>query len=99
MAFWGFFILWVCVHLVLGGVHISQYPNKPESLTYWRRPTTEEIKFGYGATHYRSFNFESCFDKEGFQKDKARASDDGLIYYDTGLDFITNLKLQKIKVI
>ncbi len=81
------------------GTHISKFYTKPETLTYWRRPTKEDIKFGHGATHYRSFDFESCFDEDGFQKDKVRASDDALIYYDTGLDFITNLKLQKLTVI
>lgn len=81
------------------GIHINKFNTKPKSLTYWRRPTIDEIKFGYGATHYRSFDFKSCFDINGFQKDKVRASDDGFIYYDTGLDFITNLRLQKLKVI
>ena len=80
------------------GAHISKFYTIPKTLKYLRRPTKAEIKFGYGATHYRDFDFESCFDEDGFQKDKVRASDDDLIYYYTGLDFITNLKLQKLKV-
>jgi hypothetical protein len=43
------------------GTHISKCLIKPETLKYWRNPTKEEIKFGYGAIHYRSFDFESCF--------------------------------------
>ena len=74
--------------------HISKFYIKPEKITYWRKPTKDEIKFGYGATHYRDFDFEICFDKEGFQILKARATDDNLIYYYSGLDFITNLKLK-----
>jgi hypothetical protein len=43
------------------GKHISQFLRKPKQLNYWRKPTKEEIKFGHGATHYRDFDFESCF--------------------------------------
>jgi hypothetical protein len=81
------------------GIHISKILRKPKTIKYWRKATKDEIKFGYGATHYRDFDFESCFDEEGFQKDKVRASDDKLIYYYTGLDCITNLELKKLIVI
>lgn len=80
------------------GIHISKILRKPKTIEYWRRPTIEEIKFGYGATHYRDFDFESCFDEDGFQKVKVKASDDGLIYYYTGLDYVNKLKFQKIEV-
>ncbi len=62
-------------------IHISQITAKPEKLTYWRNPTKDEIKFGHGAIHYGDFDFEICFDEEGFQKIKLRAGDDNLIYY------------------
>lgn len=81
--------------------HISKILRKPKTIKYWRNPTKEEIKFGYGATHYRSFDFESCFDEDGFQKLKARASDDGLIYYSCDDEYFTTskAKLQKLIVI
>jgi hypothetical protein len=62
-------------------MHKSQVNKKTEVLEYWRNPTKAEIKFGYGATHYRNFDFDDCFDTEGYLKLKVRASDDNLIYY------------------
>ncbi|WP_310558913.1 hypothetical protein [Flavobacterium sp.] len=82
------------------GIHISKCQIKPETLAYWRNPTKEEIKFGYGAIHYRDFDFESCFNDNGFQKVKVRASDDGLIYYSCNDEYFTTstAKLEKIEV-
>lgn len=57
------------------------YQPKPEILVYFRNPTKAEIKFGHGALHYRDFEFEKCFDKNGNLKLKIRASDDNHIYY------------------
>ena len=79
--------------------HISAFYEKPDVLEYWRKPTKEEIKFGHGATHYRNFDFDSCFDENGFLKLKVKVSDDSLIYYYTGLDYVNNLKLQKLAVL
>jgi hypothetical protein len=80
---------------------ISKFLRKPKTLEYWRNPTKEEIKFGYGAIHYRSFDFESCFDENGFQKLKVRASDDKLIYHSASDEYFTTskAKLQKLIVI
>jgi hypothetical protein len=60
----------------------------------------EEINFGHGAIHYRSFNFECCFDENGFQKLKVRVSDDGLIYHSCHHEYFTTSKaiLKKIEV-
>lgn len=57
--------------------------NKP--ITYHRKPTPSEIKFGYGATHYRDFPFDECVkgvSKSGLPilKQRLKAKDDGLIY-------------------
>ena len=62
-------------------IHISQVVNKPKTLTFWRNPTKEEIKFGYGAIHYRDFNFDECVDINGFIKPFIKASNDSLKYY------------------
>lgn len=80
--------------------HISQITAKPEALTYWRNPTKDEIKFGHGAIHHRDFDFESCFNEDGFQKLKARASDDKLIYHSSTHEYFTTskAKLEKIEV-
>jgi hypothetical protein len=75
------------------GIHISKCLIKPETLEYWRNPTKEEIKFGYGATHYRDFDFENCFDEDGFQKVKVKASDDGLIYHSCEYEYFTTSKV------
>lgn len=83
------------------GKHISLFLRKPKQLNYWRNPTKEEIKFGHGATHYRDFDFESCFDENGFQKVKVKTNDDGLIYYSSSDEYFTTskAKLQKIEVL
>lgn len=78
--------------------HISKFYSKPKTLEYLRKPTKAEIKFGYGALNYRDFVFEKCFDIEGDQKLKVKASDDGLIYYYSGLDYFNKLKYQMIEV-
>ncbi|MEY2829694.1 MAG: hypothetical protein RIQ33_1552 [Bacteroidota bacterium] len=79
-------------------LHISQVINKQKTIEYCRKPTKGEIKFGHGATHYRDFDFDKCFDESGFIKLKVKASDDGLIYFYTGLDYYNKLKFQKIEV-
>lgn len=80
--------------------HISKFYSIPKTLEYLRKPTKSEIKFGHGAIHYRDFDFEKCFDEDGNQKLKVKASDDGLIYHYKGMEyFITSkLKYQILKV-
>ena len=76
--------------------HISQYFNKPETLSYWRNPTKEDIKFGHGAIHYRDFEFEKCFDENGFIKEKVKSIDDDLIYFNVYVDYLGSRKIHKI---
>lgn len=71
-------------------IHISEVVNKPETMEYWRKPTKAEIKFGYGALHYRDFKFKNCFDENGYLKLKCRATDDGQIYYCASDEFSTS---------
>ena len=61
--------------------------NRLDILEYWRNPSKEEIRFGYGAIHYRDFNFEDCFDPNGFLKVKVKSIDDNLIYYCASVEF------------
>ncbi len=81
-------------------IHISQLNSKPNSFEYYRKPTKEEVKFGYGALHYRDFDFEKCFDAENNLKLKIRASDDKLIYYYGCIEHFTasKAKLNKIEI-
>lgn len=82
-------------------IYKKDYIQTPEFIEYWRKPAKDEIRFGHGATHYREFNFDSCFDKNNLLILKAKASDDGLIYYYCGQEYFTTskAKLQKIKVL
>lgn len=49
---------------------------------YHRPPTEAEIRFGYGATHYRTFPVEECcFTGTRIKKSWFVAKDDGLRYY------------------
>ena len=53
-----------------------------ETITYHRKPTQSEIKFGEGATHYK--DFETCFcwnDKTDMPKRWLVCPYDGLRYY------------------
>jgi hypothetical protein len=51
-------------------------------ITYHRPPTKQEIAFGQGATHYRTFPVaECCFDGTRIPKKKFKSHDDGLMYY------------------
>jgi len=52
---------------------------KSKTITYSRKPTAAEIKFGHGATHYRDFPIDQCKKKDGSFKKRLKA-DDGLIY-------------------
>ena len=78
--------------------HISQYLNKPETLSYWRNPTKEDIKFGHGAIHYRDFEFEKCFDSDGLLKVKAKSIDDNLTYYNCSYEWRVALKFKIQKI-
>lgn len=53
--------------------------NVNPDVTYHRKPTPGEIKFGHGATHYRDFKFTDCINPDGTLKKRLKA-DDGLIY-------------------
>ena len=50
-----------------------------KEITYHRKPTPAEIRFGHGATHYRDFPVAECLKKDGELKKRLKA-DDGLIY-------------------
>jgi len=62
-------------------IHVSQIINIPKTIEYWRKPTKEEIKFGYGANHYRDFDIDDCFNKGGYFKKTIVAKDDELKYF------------------
>jgi hypothetical protein len=70
-------------------IHITQFLSTPDTVEYWREPTKEEIKFGHGALHYRSFDFKACISDDGFLKYRMRVSDDKLLYYYSGIEYST----------
>jgi len=49
--------------------------------TYHRNPTPSEIRFGYGAIHYRTFPIEQCCKVGRILKRWFVSPDDGLRYY------------------
>lgn len=51
------------------------YPD----IKYWRNPTPQEIKFGEGAIHYRSFYGYECHN-ENYEPKKWFKADNGLRY-------------------
>jgi len=50
------------------------------TITYSRKPTPGEIKFGHGATHYKDFKESECKGKTGKVKKRLKCPIDGLIY-------------------
>jgi hypothetical protein len=51
-------------------------------ITYYRKPTKGEIKFGHGATHYKDFETVFCWnDKTDSPKRWLICPIDGLRYY------------------
>ena len=59
-------------------LRISEIENV---ITYHRKPTTAEIKFGHGATHYKDFTLSQCTKKDGNYKKWLVCPVDGLRYY------------------
>lgn len=55
-------------------------PIKIRTVTYSRKPTKEEIKFGHGAIHFFDFPTEECTKKDGSLKKRIKNKRDGLIY-------------------
>lgn len=51
-----------------------------DTITAHRKPTPSEIKWGYGAIHYRDFDVEYWLKPDGTFKTWIKA-DDGLRYY------------------
>jgi hypothetical protein len=51
-----------------------------DTITAHRNPTPYEIRFGYGATHYRDFDVTDWIKPDGTLKKWIKA-DDGLRYY------------------
>ena len=49
-------------------------------IEYHRKPTAYEIKFGHGATHYKSFDESFCTKEDGTIKKRLKCPYDGLIY-------------------
>lgn len=49
-------------------------------ITYHRKPTASEIKFGHGATHYKDFLAKDVTKKDGTLKKRHKCINDGLIY-------------------
>lgn len=58
---------------------INATPNG--EVEYHRKPTNSEIKFGEGATHYKTFNADICFNRSGNLKKWLVCPIDGLRYY------------------
>jgi hypothetical protein len=55
--------------------------NTAHTITYFRKPTAWEIKFGEGATHYKDFDRSQCTKANGGRKKWLICPIDGLRYY------------------
>lgn len=61
----------------------SKMPVNPEvcEVTGHRKPTNYEVRFGYGATHYKTFKVDLWLKPGGFLKCWIVCPVDGLRYY------------------
>lgn len=62
---------------------MNKLPIRPEvtEIVGHRPPTQAEIKFGYGATHYKTFPVDMWKKKDGTKKKFIVCPHDGLRYY------------------
>ena len=58
----------------------NNIPKSNDSIEYHRKPTAYEIKFGEGATHYKSFDKFYCTDINDNIKKRVICPIDGLTY-------------------
>ena len=52
-----------------------------EAITYHRKPTQGEIKFGEGATHYKDFEPCFCWNDDNTIDDRRAEDEKGNTYY------------------
>lgn len=57
-----------------------QIEIEPETIEFGRKPTAYELKFGYGARHYKDFDVADVTKKDGKIKFRHKCPIDGLIY-------------------
>jgi hypothetical protein len=55
--------------------------NDNDTITYHRNPTLAEIRFGYGAIHYRDFTRREAINAKTGKPKRWLKADDGLRYY------------------
>jgi hypothetical protein len=55
--------------------------NDNKLITYHRNPTPAEIRFGYGAIHYREFTRREATNAKTGKLKRWLKADDGLRYY------------------
>jgi hypothetical protein len=61
----------------------NPYQCDSGEIVYRRNPTPSEIRFGMGATHYRTFTLDETpelYRLDGSRKNRFKAQDDGLFY-------------------
>lgn len=71
-------------HPFKGRLPLNEDALKKGQITYHRKPTASEIKFGYGATHYADFDVEDCCEQylgAFYPKNVYVSPQDGLRYY------------------
>jgi len=51
-----------------------------KTITLHRKPTESEVKFGYGATHFKDFPVSEVSHPNGKFKRTHRCKEDGLVY-------------------
>lgn len=69
-----------------------------ETISYWRDPISIEIKWGWGALHYREFQLELCLDENGKPMLSIISDLDGLRYYYTGIEYYMSKKYKPRKI-
>lgn len=69
-----------------------------ETITYWREPISIEIKWCWGAFHYREFPLELCLDENGKPMLSIISDLDGLRYYYTGIEYFSARKYKPRKI-
>ena len=66
---------------IIQNIKITIDDSLEKPVTYHRNPTKSEIRFGYGATHYKDFILGDVVNPNGSLKKWIVCPNDGLRYY------------------
>lgn len=69
-----------------------------QTLLYWRNPTKEDIRLGYGPIIFREFSKKICLNENGKPHLSIITDDDKLRYYSAYYEYFTTSKYNPVRI-